>query len=95
MQAYLEPEQAFSITMPQPVFEISIAYKKKHVCSVFANFKNIWAILGNLSRETKISNFGICKILLRKNLVHLKPLTSLSMEQWNKLNNYSASVKWS
>ena len=35
MQAYFEPEQAFSISMPQPVFEISIAYKKKHV---FPNF---------------------------------------------------------
>ena len=31
MQAYFEPEQAFSISMPQPVFGISIAYKKKHV----------------------------------------------------------------
>ena len=31
MQAYFEPEQAFSISMPQPVFEISITYKKKHV----------------------------------------------------------------
>ena len=29
MQAYFEPEQVFSISMPQPVFEISIAYKKK------------------------------------------------------------------
>ena len=29
MQAYFEPEQAFSISMPQPVFEISIAHKKK------------------------------------------------------------------
>ena len=28
MQAYFEPEQAFSISMLQPVFEISIAYKK-------------------------------------------------------------------
>ena len=28
MQAYFEPEQAFSISMAQPVFEISIAYKK-------------------------------------------------------------------
>ena len=35
MQAYLEPEQAFSISMPQPVFEISIAYKrKKHVARI-------------------------------------------------------------
>ena len=31
MQTYFEPEQAFSISMPQPVFQISIAYKKKHV----------------------------------------------------------------
>ena len=31
MQAYFEPEQAFSISMPQPVFEISITYRKKHV----------------------------------------------------------------
>ena len=28
MQAYFEPEQAFSISMSQPVSEISIAYKK-------------------------------------------------------------------
>ena len=32
MQAYFESKQAFSISMPHPVFEISIAYKKKHVC---------------------------------------------------------------
>ena len=31
MQAYFEPEQAFSISMRQPVFEISIAYKKKNM----------------------------------------------------------------
>ena len=31
MQAYLEPEQAFSVSMTQLVFGISIAYKKKHV----------------------------------------------------------------
>ena len=31
MQAYFEPEQAFSISMPQPVSEISITYRKKHV----------------------------------------------------------------
>ena len=49
-------------------------------CSPFANFKNIWAILENLSRETKNLNFDICKISLRKNLVKLKPLTSFSIE---------------
>ena len=38
MQAYFEPEQAFSITMPQPVSEISVAYKKK-TCSYFQGAK--------------------------------------------------------
>ena len=33
MKAYFEPEQAFSISIPQPVFKISIAYKKKHVAT--------------------------------------------------------------
>ena len=33
MQAYFEPEQAFSISMPQSVSEISIAYKQKHVAT--------------------------------------------------------------
>ena len=31
VQAYFEPEQAFSMSMSQPVFETSIAYEKKHV----------------------------------------------------------------
>ena len=31
MQAYFEPEQTFSLSVPQPVFEISIAYKKNPV----------------------------------------------------------------
>ena len=38
------------------------------LCSIFANFKNIWAILQNLSWKTKNLNFDICKISLRKNL---------------------------
>ena len=37
MQAYFEPEQAFSIIMPQPVFEIAIAYKKK-TCTLLLRF---------------------------------------------------------
>ena len=45
-----------------------------------ANFKNIWATLENLSRETDDLNFDICKISLRKNLINLKSLTSFSME---------------
>ena len=43
MQAYFEPEQACSISMSHPVFEILIAYKKKtcmlawvlHSCRLF------------------------------------------------------------
>ena len=33
MQAFFELEQAFSISMPQPVFEISIVYKKTRIQS--------------------------------------------------------------
>ena len=35
MQAYFEPEQASYISMPQPVFKISIAYKKNNVLLLF------------------------------------------------------------
>ena len=44
---------------------------------MFGNFQNIWAVLENLSSATKNLNFEICKISLRKNLVNLKPLTSM------------------
>ena len=50
------------------------------LCSIFANFKNLWAILENLSCKTKNLNFVIRKISLTKNLVNLKPLMSFSME---------------
>ena len=49
-------------------------------CSPFANVKNIWAILENLSHQTKNLNFVICKISLRKNLINLKPLMLFSIE---------------
>ena len=48
MQAYFEPEQAFSISIPQPVFEISITYKKKHLNAYFVP-------VGNLSVMLKLS----------------------------------------
>ena len=35
MQAYFEPEQAFSMSMPQSVFEISIAYIKNMNSIIF------------------------------------------------------------
>ena len=37
MQAYFEPEQAFSISIPEPVFKISTAYKKQnmyYICTI-------------------------------------------------------------
>ena len=60
------------------VLHYTSCHMEMQLCSRFANFKNIWAILENLSRETKNLNFGICKLSLRKNL--LKSLTSFSME---------------
>ena len=50
------------------------------LCSTFASFKNIWAILETLSRKAKNLDFDICQVSLRKNLVNLKPLTSFSLE---------------
>ena len=46
MQAYFEPEQAFFISMPQPVFEISIAYKKKHVAIKTGILRNFATLKG-------------------------------------------------
>ena len=40
MQAYFEPEQAFSISMHEPVFDISIAYKTK-TCIALTSFSNV------------------------------------------------------
>jgi len=34
MQAYFEPEQDLSISIPQPVYEILISYKKIHVYNI-------------------------------------------------------------
>ena len=44
MQAYFEPAQTFSISMSQLVFEISIAYTKKHVIQINTDTKfcEIW-----------------------------------------------------
>ena len=36
------------------------------LCLTFADFMNIWAILENLSGETKNLNFDICKISSKK-----------------------------
>ena len=55
MQAYFEPEQAFSLSMPRPVFEISIGYKKKHVKTLLNNtFKsntNLLSVYDNIMKE--------------------------------------------
>ena len=50
------------------------------LCVTFTNFKNIWALLKNLSRETNNLTFDICKISLMKNLINLKSLTSFSVK---------------
>ena len=53
MQVYLQPEQAFPISMPQPVFEISIAYKKKHVANICLNLR-IQLSNGNQNSKLKL-----------------------------------------
>ena len=50
MQAYFEPEQAFLLSMPQPVFEISIAYKKKNMYT-----SKIWSTLKLIFTEPNIT----------------------------------------
>ena len=68
----------YTLLLHKKVLHYTSCHMEMQLCSRFANFKNIWAILENLSRETKNLNFGICKLSLRKNL--LKSLTSFSME---------------
>ena len=65
------------------------------LCLTFANFKNIWAVLENLCRETKNLNFQFSKISLRKDLMNLEALMEFLTEHIRKPNNYSANVKWS
>ena len=60
MQASFEPAQAFSISMPQPIFEISIAYKKKHVYGFLD--KKIWNI------KMCFCNFSATIIPFQKNI---------------------------
>ena len=71
---------AKGISIFQAFFKRILEFWVFHLCLTFAIFNNIWAILANLSWETKILNFDICKISLRKNLINLKPLTPFSMK---------------
>ena len=50
------------------------------LCLTFANLKNIWAVLENLSRETKNLNFQFSKISLRKDLMNLEALMQFLTE---------------
>ena len=76
----LEYQRAKGVPIFQLFSKRTFQFLNFSIMSIFATFKNIWAILQNLSRETKNSNFDFCKISLIKNLVNLKPLTSFSME---------------
>ena len=44
-------------------------FRTSQVCLTFSNFRNVWTILENFSRETKNLIFDICKISLRKNFI--------------------------
>ena len=83
---YAKGETIFQLCLSKGVpifqlfFKIIFQFWIFQLCWTFANFKNIWAIIENLSCETKNLNFDICKISSRKNLVSLTPLTSFSME---------------
>ena len=46
----------------------------------FANFKNIWAVLESLFRETQNLNFDICKVTSKKKFINLKLLKLFSTE---------------
>ena len=71
----------FQFRLPKGIPVFQLFFKRIfQLCLTFANFKNIWAILDNLSREIKNLNFVICVISSTKNLVNLKPLASISME---------------
>ena len=76
---YLKRVPIFQLRPPKGVSIFQLFFKIIfQLFSTYGNFKNIFAILENLSRETKNLNLGIFKISLRKNL--LKSLTSFSME---------------
>ena len=60
MQAYFEPEQAFSISMPQPVFEILIAYIKNMYAIptvIFADYKH------RRQKTIKVSHYHAAQFL--------------------------------
>ena len=59
MQAYFEPEQAFSISTPQPVFEILIAYKKKTCIHDFFEPVSNKASSSSLFNAAAIVHFNI------------------------------------
>ena len=59
MQAYFEPEQIFSISMPHPVFEISITYNKKTCNTRFLHFRNM-----ALREKSPNTEFFVLRILV-------------------------------
>ena len=63
MKAYFEPEQAFSIGIPQPVFEILIAYKK-HVLflQLCVNVSSLLTLISIISTINVIDKWNILNI---------------------------------
>ena len=70
MQAYFEPEQAVSISMPQPVFKISIAYKKNHVLQINKEFQDIFQQIPTLAfrRNKHLHDLPGCKNIVNNRL---------------------------
>ena len=72
MQAYFEPKQTFSTSMSQPVFEILIAYKKKHV---------IETIILNLIEKTPLK-YKLLKLASCRVPKHIVENRELILDSW-------------
>ena len=72
------PRQFLTIFQDKILFNFRIF----QLCLTFANFKNIWRKLKNLSRERENLNFDICEISLKKckvNFVVVEVVTVLKI----------------
>ena len=58
------------------------------LCSTIANFKNIWAILENLSRETKLKFWHLQNFIKEKKPYQSKSFDYFESSTWDKPNNY-------
>ena len=80
---YAKGKPIFQLCLPKgvPIFQLFLKrifqFSNFSIMLSICKFQEYFAILENLSRETKNLNFDISKISLRKNLISL---TSFSME---------------